>query len=221
MAILLILFFSIINLYFPLHIQALGSSRSFLGRVSISLPNFEDYKPYPMPVPSRTYPFPTSPKPWPTRIIPSNKLGSVSLSARVTACGHKYPYSGSFTFCRNKVEYPDASNNLQQSNGVSSCQSLMTDSKGEGQLKLVSGHYAVKPPSFCPPGYFCLMNEAKSAQSVIGEPKITGSNIRPLMVYPYSWQIEPTNFFLTPDSEVIVKATGFNNLLMCPIQADQ
>ena len=181
--------------------KALIPERPVSGRARILPPISDAYKPYPMPKPSRVYPMPTR------FVSPAETTGTVTISARTSACGQAYPYSGSFSLCRGKIEMLSGI----QSNGAASCQTLTTDIKGEGQLKLNSGHYIVRPPQFCPPGYYCIMQELRNSGS--------SGNLKLLMADPFSWKIEPANFFLEQGQEVKISATGYNQLLMCPVPA--
>ena len=188
-------------LWLPLA-KAFISDRPISGRARIIPPISDSYKPYPMPMPSRVYPLPTR------FVSPAETTGKVSLIARTSACGQLYPYSGSFTVCRGKIEMLSAI----QSNSASSCRSLTTDIKGYGQVSLTGGHYVIRPPKFCPPGYYCIMQDLKNSGS--------SGNLKLLIADPFSWKIEPANFFLSGGEEVKVSATGYSQLLMCPIQAE-
>lgn len=183
--------------------KAFISDRPISGRARIIPPISDSYKPYPMPKPSRVYPIPTR------FVSPAETTGTVNLNARTSACGQFYPYSGSFSLCRGKIEMLS----VIQSNGAASCQTLTTNIKGEGQVKLNSGHYVIRPPQFCPPGYYCIMQELRNSGS--------SGNLKLLIADPFSWQIEPASFFLEQGQEVKVSATGYNQLLMCPIQASE
>src|SRR3989338_7417190 len=183
--------------------RALIPDRPVSGRARILPPISDAYKPYPMPMPSRVYPLP------PRFVSPAETTGKVSLIARTSACGQLYPYSGSFSLCRSKIEMLSGI----QSNGAASCQALMTDIKGMGQIKLNSGHYVVRPPQFCPPGYYCIMQELRNSGS--------SGNLKLLMADPFSWKIEPSSFFLEQGQEVKISATGYNQLLMCPVQSGE
>src|SRR3989338_2072984 len=135
--------------------RALIPDRPVSGRASILPPISDAYKPYPMPMPSRVYPMPTR------FVSPVQTTGTVSLIARTSACGQLYPYSGNFTVCRGKIEMLSAI----QSNSASSCRSLMTDIKGYGQVSLTGGHYVIRPPQFCPPGSYCIIQDLKNSGS--------------------------------------------------------
>lgn len=201
LAIFLFILLTLLRLHIRLPVvKALISDRSVSGRTRILPPISDSYKPYPMPKPSRVYPIPTR------FVSPAETTGTVNLNARTSACGQFYPYSGSFSLCRGKIEMLS----VIQSNGAASCQTLTTNIKGEGQVKLNSGHYVIHPPQFCPPGYYCIMQELRNSGS--------SGNLKLLIADPFSWKIEPASFFLEPGQEVKVSATGYNQLLMCPIQ---
>lgn len=128
---------------------------------------------------------------------PVRKLGTVVLNAQTSACGQNHPYSGRFQVCRN------ISARL-------SCFNLSTDKNGQGKLTLPPAEYEILAPLTCPPGWMCLLSEAKAQ----------GSNLQALMVNPFTWNIDPAKFTLKPNEIIKIKAEGFNNLLMCPILID-
>lgn len=161
---------------------------------------------------SRQRIFPTAywPKPtwWPPRPTfiptptwipnpPSDRQGEVNLSAFVSACGHKSPFAGVFQLCRGKLM---TKSDMPKALQPVSCLSLTTDEKGQGSVTAHPGLYTIRPPYWCPPGAYCIAL---------------------LIADPYTWQIHPQNFYLPPDGAVQVDAIGYNNLLMCPIQAEE
>ena len=126
------------------------------------------------------------------------KKGTVTLSAFVTACSRKSPFQGTFLICRNDLnKIQDSTEKYPQPY----CSYLATDSQGYGKISLQAGNYQVRPPLSCPPGKLCLL--------------------RPLVVDPFSWKIDPSSFRLIAGGVVEVKAIGYNNLLMCPIRLEE
>ena len=127
----------------------------------------------------------------------SRKNGKVVLNAETSACGNNHPYSGNFKICRN------ISNKF-------TCTNLTTDKSGTGALTLTPGDYQVFAPLACPLGWMCILSSVKAEG-------FNNSRLSPLMVDPFSWNLAPQKFVLSPEGTINIKAVGYNNLLMCPI----
>jgi len=127
-----------------------------------------------------------TPTPTPTKTPnpPPAHNGAVSLQAYLMACGYKSPFAGLFALCETKTQ------------AIESCQALLTDKDGQGKLITHPGMYVVRPPSWCPPGAYCIAPQV-------------------LIADPFTWNINPQSFYLSPDGAVHVAAVGQNNLLMC------
>ena len=179
-----------------------------------------------------TPPRPTkTPKPTKIPIPPPITEALVYLQAFTNTCGRQNPFSGTFQICEAK-----SADTLQ----AISCQLLTTDTRGKGKLSTHPGRYDVRPPFWCPPGAYCIAGGSFGKLQLLDNPLykcppgaicIDGADTlggsfpvssgRTLIADPYSWNINPQNFFLPPGGTVDVSAVGHNKLLMCPIQTEE
>lgn len=154
-------------------------------------------------------------KPGPSYILPSpiqpRKNGTVTMTASIVTCGSKRPYQENFRLCQNIIILDQQDNAVQKYPPGESCYNLPTDKSGYGKVSVPPGFYSVRPPYWCPPGSFCLMNDLQTPpqenQSLIAD--------------PYTWKINPQSFSLAPRGIVDVKALGYNRLVMCPISIEE
>lgn len=161
------------------------------------------------PHPTRYFPKPTwwhppnpstTPKPTNIPTPPYLSDGTVIITALVTNCGNKSPYAGAFQLCEGQK--------------AESCRPLTTDRSGAGKLTTNPGMYTLRPPLWCPLGAYCIAGGSFGKMQLL-------EGVRPLIADPYTWNINPQNFFLTSGGSVHVSALGHNNLLMCPIQVSE